>query len=87
MKEGRKPEYQEKTPGDELKENATYYSTKIQAPSETRTRAVALKAAMLTVTPRVAPVFKLTPLQRGVKFIPLTLDLREPTDHTGLDFC
>ena len=44
MKEGRKPEYLEKTPGDELQKNATYSSTKIQAPSETRTRAVALVA-------------------------------------------
>ena len=44
MKEGRKPEYPEKTSGDELRENATYYSPKIQAPSETRTRAVALVA-------------------------------------------
>ena len=44
MKEGRKPEYPEKTPGDEHSENATYYSSKIQAPRETRTRAVALVA-------------------------------------------
>ena len=42
MKEGRKPEYPEKNPGDELQLNDTYYSPKIQAPSETRTRAVAL---------------------------------------------
>ena len=42
MKEGRKPEYPEKTPGYELSENVTYYSPKCQAPSETRTRAVAL---------------------------------------------
>ena len=44
MKEGRKPEHPEKTPGDELSENATYNSPKIQAPSETRSRAVALVA-------------------------------------------
>ena len=44
MKEGRKPEYPEKTPGNELQKNATCYSPKIQAPSETRTRAVALVA-------------------------------------------
>ena len=60
MKEGRKPEYPEKTPGDELRKNATHYSPKIQIPSETRTRAVAgwwqaRKADVLTVTPRVAP--------------------------------
>ena len=34
MKEGRKPEYPEKTPGDEL-QKMPYSSTKIQAPSET----------------------------------------------------
>ena len=39
MKERRKPEYPEKTPGDELQKNA-----KIQGPSEIRTRAVALVA-------------------------------------------
>ena len=44
MKEGRKPEHPEKTPGDELSEKATYYSPKTQAPSETRTRALALVA-------------------------------------------
>ena len=44
MKEGRKQEYPEETPGYELSENATYYSPKIQAPSETGTRAVALVA-------------------------------------------
>ena len=31
MKEGRKPEYPEKTPGDKLQKNGTYYSPKIQA--------------------------------------------------------
>ena len=41
MKEGRKPEYPEKTPGDELQKMP---HAKIQAPSETRTRAVALVA-------------------------------------------
>ena len=44
MEEGRKPEYPEKTPGERASENATYYSPKIQAPSETQTRAVALVA-------------------------------------------
>ena len=44
MKEGRKPEYPEKTPGDELQKNATYYIPKIQAPGENQTRAVALVA-------------------------------------------
>ena len=39
MKEGRKPEYPEKTP-----ENATYKSQKIQAPSETGNRSLALVA-------------------------------------------
>ena len=34
MKEGRKPEYPEKTPGDEL-QKMPHYSMKIQAPSET----------------------------------------------------
>ena len=41
MKEGRKPEYPQKTPASE---NATYYSPKIQAPNETRTRTIALVA-------------------------------------------
>ena len=45
MKEGRKPVYPEKTPDDEPTENATYYSPKIQAPSETRTRTLALVAS------------------------------------------
>ena len=40
MKEGRKPEYPEKTPGDELQK----MPHKIQASSETGTRAVALVA-------------------------------------------
>ena len=45
MKEGRKPEYPEKTPGDELqKMPQKKENPKIQAPSETRTRAVALVA-------------------------------------------
>ena len=44
MKEGRKPEYPEKTPWQRASENATYYSPKIQAPSETRTRTIALVA-------------------------------------------
>ena len=46
MKEGRKSEYPEETPGDELQYNihTTYNSPKSQAPSETRTRAVALVA-------------------------------------------
>ena len=45
MKEGRKPEYPEKTLGDELQKMPhTTYSPKIQAPSETRTRTIALVA-------------------------------------------
>ena len=44
MKEGTEPEYPEKTPGDELQKMPHYYSPKIQAPSETRTRAVVLVA-------------------------------------------
>ena len=43
MKEGRKPEYPEQTRGSE---SATYYNLKIQAPSETRTRTVALVAGL-----------------------------------------
>ena len=39
MKEGRKLEYPEKTPGDELQK-----CPKIQAPVETRTRTIALVA-------------------------------------------
>ena len=44
MKEGRKQEYPEKTPGDELQKMPHTTARKIQAPSETRTRAVALVA-------------------------------------------
>ena len=46
MKEGRKPEHPGKTAGDELQKMPhNYYSPKIQAPSETRTCAVALVEA------------------------------------------
>ena len=41
MKEGRKPEYPEKTPGDELQKMP---NPKIQAQSETQTLAIALVA-------------------------------------------
>ena len=45
MKEGRKPEYPEKIPDDELqKMSHSYQSPKMQAPSETRTRTLALVA-------------------------------------------
>ena len=44
MKEGRKPEYPEKTPGDELQRMPHTKSPKIQAPSETQTRTVTLVA-------------------------------------------
>ena len=46
MKEGRKPEYPEKNPDDELPENATCLSARIQAPSETGTRTMALVAGL-----------------------------------------
>ena len=42
MKEGRTPVYPEETPWRRASENATYYSPKTRAPSETRIRAVAL---------------------------------------------
>ena len=62
MKEGRKPEYPEKTPGDELQKMPPYYSPKIQAPSETRTPHNSIggrleKVDVLTVTLRVAPKY------------------------------
>ena len=44
MKEGRELEYPEKTPGDELQKMPHTKSPKIQAPSETRTRTLALVA-------------------------------------------
>ena len=44
MKEGRKLKYPEKNPWEQASENATYYSLKIQAPSETWTCIVALLA-------------------------------------------
>ena len=44
MKEGGKPDYPEKTSGDEALKNATYYSPKVQAPAETLTRTLALVA-------------------------------------------
>ena len=44
MKEGRKPEYPEKTPDDELQKMPHAKSPKIQAQKETRTRTLALVA-------------------------------------------
>ena len=44
MKEGRKPEYPEKTPGDELQKMLHTKAQKIQALTETRTRTIALVA-------------------------------------------
>ena len=44
MKEGRKPEYPEKIPGDELQKMPHTKAPKIQAPSETRTPTTALVA-------------------------------------------
>ena len=47
MKEGRKPEYPEKTPDDELQENATYQARKFKPqPRQART------ADVLTMTAR-----------------------------------
>ena len=55
MKEGRKLEYPQKTLGDEL-QKMPYYSPKIQAPSEIRTRTIALaRKAGVLIVPRVAP--------------------------------
>ena len=42
MKEERKPENPEKTPGDELQKMPRTKSPKIQAQSETQTRTIAL---------------------------------------------
>ena len=59
MKEGRKPEYPEKTPGDELQKmpHTTARRFKPQARLEPAQQHwwQARKADMLTVTPRVAP--------------------------------
>ena len=44
MKEGRKPEYPEKTPNDELQKMPHTKARRFQAPSETRTRTIALVA-------------------------------------------
>ena len=44
MKEGWKPEYPEKTAGDELQKMPHTKVLKIQAPSEARTRVIALVA-------------------------------------------
>ena len=44
MKGGRKRDYPEKTPDDELQKLPHTKRTKIQAPSETRTRTLALVA-------------------------------------------
>ena len=59
MTEGRKPEYPEKTPDDELQKMTQ--CPKIQAPAETRTRCrigegggEVRKADVLTITPRAA---------------------------------
>ena len=59
MKEGRKPEYPEKTPGDELQK--MQHSTARRFEPQARLEPAqwhwwhAKKADMLTVTPRVAP--------------------------------
>ena len=57
MKEGRKPEYSEKTPGDELQEmpHPTARRFKPQARLEPAHWWQARKADVLTVTPHVAP--------------------------------
>ena len=59
MKEGRKPEYPEKTPGDELQKtpHTTARRFKLQARLEPAQKHwwQARKADMLTVTLRVAP--------------------------------
>ena len=59
MKEGRKPEYPEKTPGDELQKmpHTTARRFKHQARLEPAQQHwwQSRKADMLTVTPRVAP--------------------------------
>ena len=44
MKEGIKPEYPEKTPGDELQKMPHKWSPKNQAPSKIGTRTIALVA-------------------------------------------
>ena len=44
MKERRKPEYPEKTPGDELQKMPHTKTRRFQAPSETRTLTTALVA-------------------------------------------
>ena len=60
MKEGRKPEYPEKTPGDELQKmpSTTALRFKPQARLEPEQSHwwQARKADMLTVTPRVPPL-------------------------------
>ena len=57
MKEGRKPEYPEKTPGDELQEmpHPTARRFKLRARLEPAHWWQARKADVLTVTPHVAP--------------------------------
>ena len=59
MKEGRKPEYPEKTPGDEL-QKMPHFKARIFKPQARLEPAQlhwwqARKADVLTVTPRVAP--------------------------------
>ena len=66
MEEGRKPEYQEKTPEDELEKmpHTTARRFKPQARLEPAKKHwwQARKADMLTVTPRVAPTVLITML-------------------------
>ena len=80
MKEGRKPEYPEKTPGDELQKMP--HTTARRFKSKARLEPVqqhwwqARKADMLTVTPRVAP-----------DWLPVPLVLPYPADvDFGLNF-
>ena len=53
MKEGRKPEYPEKTPGDELQKMPQSKARRFKP--QARLEPEARKADVLTVTPRVAP--------------------------------
>ena len=65
MKEGRKPEYPEKTPGDELQKMPLTTAQRLKPQARIEPAQLhwwqARKAGMLTVTPRVAPVIRIVP--------------------------
>ena len=79
MKEGRKLEYPEKTPDDELQKMPHTKSQRFKPQARLEPAQEhwwqARKAVMLTVTPRVAPFLYMTCLSSSTKLIGLSVGL------------